>query len=84
MKNIIIHLISAKSNMIGDLLERNLLKTFFSEISSRIICQGFFDEEEYDSFLFYQIKYYWRFPREKSSEDLLFRDFFWIHLTKIY
>ena len=56
MKNNFIHLISVKSNRIGDLLARNLLRTFFSEISSRIIWRRFLDEEEYDSFLFYQIK----------------------------
>ena len=34
MKNIFIHLISAKSNLIANLLEKNLLKTFVLEISS--------------------------------------------------
>ena len=84
MKNIFIHLISAKSNMIGNFVARNLLRTFFSEIYSGIIWRRIIDEEEYDLFLFYQIKYDWRFPREKFSEDLRFREFFWIHLTKIY
>ena len=84
MKNNFIHLISVKSNRIGDLLARNLLRTFFSEISSRVIWRRFLDEEEYDSFLFYQIKYDWRFPRKKFSEDPPFREFFWGHLMMIY
>ena len=84
MKNNIIHFISANSNMIGNFVERILLKNFFSETYSAIIWRRIIDEEEYDLFLFYQIKYDWRFPREKFSEILLFREFFWIHLTKIY
>ena len=70
MKKNMILFISVNSNMIGNFVERNLLKIFFSEIYSGIIWRRVIEEEEYDFFLFYQIKYNCKFPREKFSEDL--------------
>ena len=76
MKKNMIHFFSIKSNIIVDLLERSPLKIFLLEISS-----GFINEEYFHSSLFCQIKSDCKSPREKSSEDLLFRDFFWMNLT---
>ena len=44
-KNIIIHLISDKPNIIINFLERYLLKIFFLEIFSGFVWRRFFDEE---------------------------------------
>ena len=80
----IIHFIAINLNMIGilnrEILWRSSFQRFFWNYLDKILLA----KNIIIHLISEKIKYHWMSPRKISSEDLLFRDFFWFPLAKIF